>query len=421
MMPCTRFVITLGVSLALLTGSDALLASSGDPEDAAGRQSSPTAGPQTESESTQQNPSPASTTEGATGERDSAQQPDLPELQRRLDALAAEVERLRSGEVGEIELSADDIRALGLAPSAAATYGRTQGVSIAGYGEMLFETFAREDEAGRPTRKGSQFDFLRMVVYGGYRFNDKFLFNSEIEVEHANEIFVEFAYVDYLAHENVGVRGGMLLVPMGLVNEFHEPTVFFGAERPVTEQRIIPSTWRENGVGLYGSIDRVTFRAYVMNGFKGSQFSSDGIRGGRQKGSEAKASNFAFVGRVDPTPTPGVFVGASLYSGGSGQGEITVDGRDFDVRTTIVDLHTQVQMRGLDLRGLYARANIGDAAALNQALGLSGTSGVAETMEGGYLQVGYNVLSQLGRRQSHALHSRRESRHPGDDAAWVRA
>ena len=322
------------------------------------------------------------------------QQPDLAELRRRLDLLAEEVERLRSGEAPRARLSADEARAIGLAPSAAATYGRGQGVSIAGYGEMLYENFAPENEAGLPTGKGTQLDFLRAILYAGYRFNDRFLFNSEIEVEHSDEISVEFAYVDYQAHEHFGVRGGMLLIPMGLVNEFHEPTVFLGAERPVTENRIIPSTWRENGGGVYGSIDRVAFRAYVVNGFNGSSFSSNGVRGGRQKGGKAKASNMAFTGRVDVTPTPGVFVGASVYTGGSGQGDIVVDGREVDVRTTIVDLHGQARIRGLDVRGLYARTSIDDAAELNQALGLFGASGVAEQMAGGYVQVGYNVLSQ---------------------------
>ena len=215
---------------------------------------------------------PSDVNEPADAEGEQQDEIDLEELRRQLDILAEEVERLRSGEQ-PIELTDEDARTLGLAPSAAATYERGNGVSIAGYGEMLFENFAGENEAGQPTGSTSQFDFLRAILYAGYRFNDKFLFNSEIEVEHADEVFVEFAYVDYLAHENFGVRGGMLLVPMGLVNEFHEPNVFLGAERPVTEQRIIPSTWRENGGGIHGSVDRVAFRAYVINGLDGSGFS----------------------------------------------------------------------------------------------------------------------------------------------------
>ena len=132
---------------------------------------------------------------------------DIEELERRVEILAEELERLRSGEV-EREVTIDEARALGLAPSAAATYGQDTGVSIAGYGEMLYENYA--------SSKTDQFDFLRAILYAGYRFNDRFLFNSEIEVEHAKEIFVEFAYVDFLATENIGLRAGMLLIPMGL-------------------------------------------------------------------------------------------------------------------------------------------------------------------------------------------------------------
>ena len=83
---------------------------------------------------------------------------------------------------------------------------------------MLYENFTDENQAGVPTGQTSQFDFLRAILYAGYRFNDKFLFNSEIEIEHADEVFVEFAYVDYLANDNLGIRGGLLLLPMGLVS-----------------------------------------------------------------------------------------------------------------------------------------------------------------------------------------------------------
>ena len=326
---------------------------------------------------------------GEAGAETAEQEPevDIAELEQRIEILAEEIERLRSGE--DERLDVEEARRLGLAPSAAATYAIDQGVSIAGYGEMLLENYA--DSSGKTT----QFDYLRAILYAGYRFNDKFLFNSEIEVEHAKEIFVEFAYIDYQATENFGLRGGMLLVPMGLVNEFHEPTVFLGAERPVTENRIIPTTWRENGGGFYGAFEQVSFRAYVLNGFDGSAFSSGGLRGGRQKGAKAKSTSLAFTGRLDVTPTPGVFFGASFYTGDSGQGEIVVDGAEYGIGTTIFDLHGQAQVRGFDLRGVMARASLSDAAMLNRALGKSGASGVGSGMAGQYVQVGYDLLSQV--------------------------
>lgn len=324
-----------------------------------------------------------------------AQQPDIEELRRRVDVLAAELEKLRSGETQQIELSDDRRRALGLAPSAAATYRRaTEGVSFAGYGEMLLENFNGENQAGAGGAPTTRLDFLRAILYAGYRFNDKFLFNSEIEIEHGNEIYLEFAYVDYLASPYLTVRGGLVLLPLGLVNEFHEPSVYLGAKRSETEQRIIPTTARENGAGVLGSVGMVNYRAYVTNGFNGAGFTSAGLRGGRQRGIQTRAANLAFSGRLDVTPVPGIFGGVGIYNGGAGQEQVVLDGTRLDVDTTIVEAHGQAQLRGFDVRTLFARATVEDAALVSRALRLATTAPIAETMQGGYLQVGYNVLSQ---------------------------
>ena len=326
-------------------------------------------------------------------------QQELDELRRRLDLLAAEVERLRSGEApaSERTFTEERRRALGVAPSAAAAYRSPSGVTFAGYGEMLFENFDADDQRGAGSPRASQLDFLRHIFYMGYRFDDRFLFNAEIEIEHANEISVEFAYVDYLLNDALTIRGGMVLVPLGLVNEFHEPTVFLGARRPQTERRIIPTTWRKNGVGVLGSAGPIAYRAYLLNGLDATGFSAQGLRGGRQKGSRALAGDFGFAGRFDVTPTPGVFVGAGLFTGGADHGQLSLDGRTLSVGTTIVELHGQAQVRGVDLRALYARASVSDVAALNTALGFDGV-GISDTMQGGYVQIGYDVLSQFSRR-----------------------
>lgn len=320
----------------------------------------------------------------------------LDELRRQIEVLAAEVEKLRSGEPEQIEVSEQRRQALGLAPSAVGVYRRASpGVSLAGYGEVLLENFESENESGAGGAPTTRFDMLRAVLYAGYRFSDKFLFNSEIEVEHGNEIFVEFAYVDYLIRENLSLRGGLLLLPVGLVNEFHEPNVFLGAKRPETEQRIIPSTWRENGAGVIASLGMLNLRAYLTNGMNGAGFTSAGLRGGRQRGVQARAANMAFSGRADVTPVPGVLAGAALYHGGSGQEQVVLAGEQVDMDTTIAEVHGQVQMRGLDARGLFAQATVDDAGAASIALRLPLTAPIAERMRGGYAQVGYNVLSQF--------------------------
>ena len=334
-------------------------------------------------------PSPAQETHSA----------ELEELRRQLDILATEVELIRSGEP-LIEVTDEEARARGLGPAAASVYRRQEGVSIAGYGEMLYNNFSAEDELGNPVRQSTQLDFLRAIIYAGYRFNDRFVFNSEIEFEHASTSLegsasVEFAYLDFIANDYLTLRGGLLLVPMGLVNELHEPTVFMGALRPETERRIIPSTWRENGVGAVGSVGIFDYRVYLINGLQGSRFGSNGLRGGRQKGSETTATDMAVVARLDVNPTPGVFFGGSIYNGASDQGAL-FDGSELDVGTTIGELHGQAQLRGFDLRGLYAWANLDDVTRLNQSLGLSGSGSIGESLEGGYLQIGYNLLSQFG-------------------------
>ena len=339
-------------------------------------------------------PASAQQNEAATAPAQDAQ---VDELRRRVDVLAAELEKLRSGEQPqETPLSDERRRALGLAPSAASAYRRSPGVlSFAGYGEMLVENFAGENEAGAGGAPTTRFDFLRAVLYTGYRFSDKFLFNSELEVEHGNEIFVEFAYVDYLASDHLTVRGGLVLLPLGLTNEFHEPNVFLGAKRPETESRILPSTWRENGAGILGTVGIVSYRAYVTNGLRGAAFNSTGFRGGRQKGVNALAGNLAFSSRVDVTPVPGIFGGIGFYNGGSGQEQVVLSGERLDVGTRVVEVHGQAQLRGLDVRGLFANATVDDAGPASVALRLATAAPIAERLRGGYVQAGYNVLSQF--------------------------
>ena len=223
----------------------------------------------------------------------------ITELERRMEAVTRELERLRLGrDVVEADSSVQ-----GLGPAASRVYRVNQGFSLGGYGEVLYENFASKAQNGTPVGAGDTFDALRAILYVGYKFNDRLLFNSEIEVEHANEIGLEFAYLDYRFSDDVGARAGLLLAPLGLINELHEPPVFLGTERPVTESRIIPTTWRENGIGLFGSTGAISWRAYLMGSFDGAGFGASGLRGGRQKGSQALAEDLGVAARVDYTAT----------------------------------------------------------------------------------------------------------------------
>lgn len=307
------------------------------------------------------------------------------ELERRIDLVAGDLEGLRLGEV----LTPLGAGYQGMGPAASKVYGLDQGLSIGGYGEVS----ARFDDAGTDVA-----DALRGVFYFGYRFDEKWLLNTEIEFEHADEAFLEFAYVDYLATPGFGVRAGLLFAPMGFLNELHEPTTFFGVARPGVETVILPSTFRENGAGVHGDFGEFVYRAYVLNGFNAEGFTDAGLRAGRQKGSQALAEDWAVTARLDWMGLPGTTLGASTWVGDSGQDQV-VGG---DVGTAILEGHAEWRWRGLRTRFLYARADLDDVAALNADLGLTGADSVGERLEGWYAEAAYDVLGWLspGSKQS---------------------
>ena len=293
----------------------------------------------------------------------------------------------------------------GFGPAASKVYRKNQGLSIGGYGEMLYQGFDSTRDDGTASGKTNQLDFVRAITYFGYKFNDHWLFNSEIEFEHATtdvegSVSVEFAYVDYLWKEKLNARAGLLLVPMGFINELHEPTTFLGAKRPDTERAIIPSTWRENGLGIFGNVGDFTYRSYLLNGLKGSGFSSSGLRGGRQKGSKAEANDLAWVGRLDYTGMPGLLAGVSAYFGDSGQSLERPGGGSLGLTTTLFEGHVEWRWKGFEARALFAHANLDDVAELNQVLGFTGNSSVGEELEGYYLQLGYDVMAKRGGNHS---------------------
>ncbi|GMV05030.1 MAG: hypothetical protein AMXMBFR53_13100 [Gemmatimonadota bacterium] len=323
-----------------------------------------------------------------------AQQQDsarIAELERRLEAVTREIERLSLGR----DVVEADSSVLGFGPAASKVYKVNRGVSIGGYGEILYENYADERQNGDLSGSRDVVDALRAILYFGYKFSDRLLFNSEIEIEHADEAYLEFAYLDYKLSRSTGLRAGLLLAPLGLVNELHEPVVFLDTERSVTESRIIPTTWRENGIGLFGGSDDFSWRAYVMSSLNSAGFGASGLRGGRQKGSKALAESIGVAGRLDYVGTPGLLVGASIYSGPTGQGR-ELDGRPVKGGLLVWDLHADFKARGWDLRAVVAGASVGDAAELSELNGLTGARGIGEEMLGWYAEAGYDVLGATG-------------------------
>lgn len=327
----------------------------------------------------------------------------IAEMRRQIELLTREIEEMRLGR--EVAAMADT-GSYGLAPAASKVYRSKPGLSIGGYGEVLYENFAEERENDTPSNAVDQVDALRAILYLGYKFNDRLLFNSELEWEHgttgtAGEASIEFAYLDYIFSPVFGLRAGVLLSPVGLTNELHESPTFLGTTRPLTEQVIIPTTWRENGFGAFGQVGPVAYRAYLMNSFDGvgggaskaGGFSASGLRGGRQKAARALAEDWGIAARADYVGFPGLLAGGSVYQGETAQDRVLPGtGEEVGGRVRIWETHAEYKAYGVDLRALYTRANIDDVAELNRLRGLSGAQSIGEEMNGGYVQAGYDVL-----------------------------
>jgi hypothetical protein len=307
------------------------------------------------------------------------------ELNAKIDALADELERRDLGELAPSELT----RVSGMGRSASKIYSRDQGTSIGGYGEYLYNL---------PAGANNTFDALRGVLYVGHRFDEHWLVNTEIEIEHGStsesgSASLEFGYVEYLPNDAFAVRGGLLLVPMGLVNENHEPTAYLPVSRPKVEQVIMPSTWREMGLGAWGRTGSLEWHTYVVNGLAGENFDESGLRGGRQKGSKADAEDLAFVQRLDWSLSPGLVLGTSFYVGNSAGSNEDLGG---SLGTQIFEVHGTWEEGPWSLQALATQAEVDGAQEFNQGFldDLNPTNpSLANTLHGAYLQVGYNLLA----------------------------
>jgi hypothetical protein len=340
-----------------------------------------------------------------------AQEDRISELERTVATLAEELARTRA-EAAVPEEAASLESQWGYGPAASKVYERDRGLSIGGYGEGFYTNYVSDQGHGTGATL-DRTDMLRAVLYAGYRFTENIVFNSEIEFEHAatsegGSVSVEFAALDFFWRPALNFRTGLVLLPVGFLNLVHEPPFFYGVNRPDVERTLIPSTWRENGAGIFGELgETIDYTLYAVNGMDARGFSANGIRGGRQSGAQALAEDLAVVGRVDWTPMPELLLGASVYAGNSGQDQrisrsMLAGGGTTklpDVPTLLWETHAQYESRGLHLRGLFTMTHLGDAGSLTgdlrAAASLSPNAAVASAMLGGYGEVAYDVLPWL--------------------------
>ena len=202
-----------------------------------------------------------------------------------------------------------------------------------------------------------------------HEFSPRIRFVGELELEHAfvegleegGELELEQAYVDFLLSRGFNVRAGMLLMPIGILNERHEPPVYYGVERPFVDTVIVPSTWFEVGAGIHGEVGRGwRYRLFVTSPLNALEFSADeGIRGGRQKGSEANIGRAALTGRAEYVGVRGLTAGVSFWTGKSG---FELRPR-LDVPVHLIEADARYTRDRLELRGQIASVTIDNAGA----------------------------------------------------------
>ncbi|TXN35070.1 hypothetical protein FVB32_10775 [Flagellimonas hymeniacidonis] len=293
-------------------------------------------------------------------------------------------------------------------------------VTVGAYGEMLYN---------QPEGGNGEIDVQRLVVLFGYRFDDRTQFVTEIEFEHVEEVFVEQAFVNYNAAPNFNVRGGLMLVPMGIVNEFHEPTTFNGTERPAVDNVIVPTTWRELGVGVTGRFNNISlgYQAYLFNGFKSAEADgeggitgilrgSNGLRSGRQKGIRSTIDSPNFSTKLDYYGIRGLRLGLSTYFGRT-QADDDIEAADgSDIGIAMVGLDARYAYQRFTARGQFIHASLSDTEAYNTLTGRD----LGSALQGWYVEGAYNLLPR-GKRQKLFAFTRYEKydTHANTDGALV--
>ena len=255
----------------------------------------------------------------------------------------------------------------------------------------------------KPSDADGTLDFRRFVLLFAHRFSDRIRFVSELEVEHAiveggeekGELELEQAYLDFMIDRRFNIRAGQLLVPVGIINERHEPPVFHGVQRPFVDTFIIPTTWFDAGAGVFGEFGRGwRYRAYAMAPLDATHFSADeGLAESAQGGSQANVRHWAATGRLEYLAIRRLALGTSFWRGRTATG--TPRGSTFvDPRVTVAEVDGRGRVGRLDLRGEFAQVFIDGAGELNRlrALREGADPNIPSRMRGGYVEAAHPLL-----------------------------
>ncbi|MBD2858816.1 porin [Spongiibacter sp. KMU-158] len=308
------------------------------------------------------------------------QAPSAAEMWKLIQEQQREIERLKQEQKNtdaKVEATADAVE------SGAMSNGWASRVSLGGYGEHHFNHFKDKDD---------KVDAHRFVLFVGNQFSDTVRFFSELEVEHGlvkdtddgsgpGEVELEQAYIQWDFTPGHSLTMGQFLVPVGIINETHEPDTFYGTERNNVEKDIIPATWWETGVMFSGEIlPGLKYNAALHSGLAADPGAT--VRSGRQKSANATAEDLAYTLRLAYTGVAGLEVAATAHH----QQDIS-QGAAADGEANLLEAHIRYTIANLTLTALAAEWDI-DGAAFDTA----GT----DVQEGAYLEASYKVTPKLG-------------------------
>ena len=320
------------------------------------------------------------------------------ELEARVNALATQVAALQS------ELAQLKAQKVAAAPALPAPAPAASAVAAApdtgsqvqwfGYGELNYSRPSGDAAAATA-------DVGRFVLGASYAFDDKTRFVSELELEHAvasaddpGEVEVEQAYIERKLSDSVFAKAGLFLIPVGMLNENHEPTRYYGVFRNFVETAIIPTTWREGGFAVQGNTrGGLRWDAGISTGFNLSKWDATSSEGAEeplgsihQELALAAAGDLSVFGALNYTGVPGLRLGASVFTGEADQGQPGFDNN----RVTLWEGHARWNPGNWDLSALYARGTISNTADVNTAL-VGNPTLIPEAFFGWYAEAAYRA------------------------------
>ncbi len=259
-------------------------------------------------------------------------------------------------------------------------HGSSGKTTVGGYGEMHYNNLNGVGGANSL----QEVDFHRAVLFVGHEFDDKTRFFMEWDLEHAFDMELEQAFLEFDVSDNTQIATGVILMPFGILNETHEPTTFYGVDRSPVASNIIPSTWREGGVAVAGQLsDTVSYDFFVTTGLNIGSSNNYTVRKGRQGVAKAKAKNLAYAGRVTWNGVAGLQLSASyLNQDNVGQGILANLGG-----ANLFSTALSWQVDKFQLRAVYAAWNVSGSAPT--AIG-------ADKQNGFYVEPSYKITPKIG-------------------------